>query len=86
MEELLQQLLIMNEHLSTISAYQSLIYDEIKNIKGNGLYNSITDVCDKLDAIKGTGIYDSLADVCDKLDSIESDLITIDSTIMSSSL
>ena len=48
-------------------------------MKGNGLYNSISDVCDKLDStqekleeIKGFGIYNSIADVCQKLDEVDS--------------
>lgn len=37
------------------------IHDAIQEIKGSGLYNSLTDVCDKIDSaideIKGTGLY-----------------------------
>ncbi len=51
------------------------IEDAIQEIKGSGLYNSLTDVCDKIDSakdeIQGTGLYNSLTDICDKLDNLE---------------
>lgn len=49
----------------------SALNDKVDDIKGTGVYGSISDVFDKLDEIKGTGLYDSISDVCDKLDSIE---------------
>lgn len=51
MNEILEQLIIMNEHLSQIEAYQSLIYGEIYKIKGNGIGDNISDVYEKLDEI-----------------------------------
>ena len=54
----------MNSKLDYIS-------NDINSIKGRGVYDSLSDVCDKLDEIKGNGIYGSLADVCDKLDSLD---------------
>lgn len=51
------------------------IHNTIQEIKGSGLYNSLTDVCDKIDSakdeIQGTGLYNSLSDICDKLDQFE---------------
>lgn len=44
---------------------------KLDEIKGNGLYNSISDLSEKLDEIKGNGLYNSLSDVCDKIDSLE---------------
>ena len=64
MEEIRDQLILMNNKLDTISM-------DIDTIKGVGIYNSISDVCDKMDEIVGTGLYKSISDVCDKLDSVE---------------
>lgn len=51
------------------------IEDAIQEIKGSGLYNSLTDICDKIDSAKdelqGTGLYNSITDICDKLDNLE---------------
>ncbi|WZL72297.1 hypothetical protein QBE52_14545 [Clostridiaceae bacterium 35-E11] len=51
------------------------IEDAIQEIKGSGLYNSLTDICDKIDSakdeIQGTGLYNSITDICEKLDNLE---------------
>lgn len=48
--------------------------NSIQEIIGIGLYNSITDICDKIDSakedIQGTGLYNSIADICDKIDNL----------------
>lgn len=64
MEEIRDLLSEMNSKLDNIS-------NDINQIKGNGVYDSLADVCDKLDEIKGNGLYNNLSDVCDKLDSLD---------------
>lgn len=81
MEEILQQLLIMNENLTTITAYQSLILDEIKEVKGSGLYNNISDVCDKLDTIQGDNIHYTIEDLHKQMESMHLTLTLIESSI-----
>ena len=57
MEQILAELQEMNSKLD--------------DIKGFGLYNSISDLADKLDDIMGSGLYNSLTDVCDKIENLE---------------
>ena len=52
---------------------EAIDIDKLEEIKGEGLYNSISDVYDKLEEIKGDGLYSSLGDVCDKLEEIKGD-------------
>lgn len=61
------------------------VNSKIDDVKGIGVYSSLSNVCDKIDelgnkidnletvidGIKGTGLYDSLSDVCDKIESLE---------------
>lgn len=52
MEEILQQLTVMNETLSKIARNQEAILDELKSIRGDGIFeSSINDVCEHLKAI-----------------------------------
>ena len=51
------------------------MYDKLEEIKGDGLYSSLGDVCDKLEEIKGDGLYNGISDICDKLDSVESTIM-----------
>ena len=48
------------------------IQGTLQEIRGDGLYNSLTDVCTKLEesanAIRGDGLYNSLSDVCGRLE------------------
>ncbi|MFC4409008.1 hypothetical protein ACFOZY_01020 [Chungangia koreensis] len=64
--------------LNSIGIELSHINNEIASLKGNGLYNSVSDVADKLDEvtdklndISGVGLYNSISDINDKLDSIK---------------
>ena len=52
MEEIRGLLSEMNSKLDYIS-------NDINSIKGRGVYDSLSDVCDKLDEIKDNGIYGS---------------------------
>lgn len=50
---------------------------KLDDIKGMGLYNSLSDVNEKLDEVKGNGVFDSISDVNEKLDTISSTVDTI---------
>lgn len=82
MEEMIEILKEIRDGIYSMNENIGDLKDSIDELKGNGLYNSITDVCDKLELvasdIKGNGLYDSLSDVCDKLSDISSSLNTID--------
>lgn len=60
MEEIRDLLFVMNNKLDDISS-------DINAIKGDGLFDSLSDVCNKLDEIN----RDSLFDICSKLDTLE---------------
>lgn len=71
MEEIKMFLQAILEEMQTINA-------NLEEIKGEGLYNSISDVYDKVediqDAVKelqGNGLYNSINDVCNKLVDLE---------------
>ena len=75
MEQLLE---VLQEIRDGIYMLNSNVEDLKNEITGTGVYNSLSDVCDKLDAVEGllTGLtsYGTyvLSDVCNKLDSIDS--------------
>lgn len=85
MDQLLEVLQDIRDGIYSMNSNIEQLIDSVGELKGSGLYNSISDVCDKLDsvsstveAIKGVGLYDTISDVCDKLDSISSSLESID--------
>ncbi len=82
MQELLDEIRTMNYKLDDMRGSGLCSIDDlcskldevssgISALRGTGLYDSISDICDKLDAVKGSGIYDSISDVCDKIDGLE---------------
>ncbi|MGL4912862.1 MAG: hypothetical protein ACRC3Y_10595 [Romboutsia sp.] len=68
MEELVEILKEINDNII-------LLNEKLDDIKGDGLYSSLSDVCDKIedmkDNIQGNGLYNNLSDVCDKLSTLE---------------
>lgn len=74
MEQLLE---VLQEIRDGIYSVNSNIIDLKNEITGSGVYNSLSDVCDKLDAVESAltgltsyGTY-TLTDVCSRLDSID---------------
>ena len=74
MEQLLE---VLQEIRDGIYLLNSNIEDFKNEITGTGLYNSLSDVCDKLNNVESSltgltsyGAY-TLSDVCNKLDSID---------------
>ncbi|MEK4359873.1 hypothetical protein NYE48_22885 [Paenibacillus sp. FSL M7-1455] len=86
MESLIEVLLEIRNGIYAMNANIEELKNSVEELKGNGLYNSITDVCDKLDSmsedIVGNGLFNSLSDVYNKLDEISSTLDSIDANTM----
>ena len=79
MDELIDIMRLILVEVQEMNMKLDNIDTSINEIKGFGLYNSISDIYDKLDStqekleeIKGFGIYNSIADVCQKLDEVDS--------------
>ena len=78
LEDIKELLCDMNNKLELIDVNISELKTEVRSVKGDGIYDSISDVCDKLDSIQGTGIYNSIVDICDKLDTIDTSITLLD--------
>jgi len=86
LEQLIEVLQEIRDGIYSINSNIEDLKVSVEELKGQGLYNSISDVCDKLESlasdIKGNGLYDSLSDVCNKLDEISTILNSIDTNTM----
>ncbi|RKD23120.1 hypothetical protein BEP19_12935 [Ammoniphilus oxalaticus] len=51
MEELLSVLVDIRNSIDNLNSNIIELKDSVKELRGDGLYNSITDVCDKLDTL-----------------------------------
>ena len=71
MEELVEAINNMNNTLFYMANQLQGIQSTLDDIKGTGLYNSITDIYDKIEEIKG---YNSISDVYDKLSEIDNSI------------
>jgi|GEM_PF-1922003 predicted nuclease with TOPRIM domain len=54
--------------------------ESVEGLKGSGLYDTLSDVCDKVESLKG-GLYD-FSDVCSRLDDIIRVLHSIDTNTL----
>lgn len=79
MEELIEILQEIKDGINSINYNMEQLKDSVEELKGNGLYTSVSDVYNKVDAIgntveqiKGNGFCNSVADICDKLEIIAS--------------
>lgn len=52
MEELLEVLEAIKDGVANINSNLEELRESVEEIKGDGLYNTLTDVCDKLDEIE----------------------------------
>lgn len=77
MEELVEAINNMNNTLLYMANQLQGIQSTLDDIKGTGLYNSITDIYDKIEEIKGSGLYNSISDVCDKLSEVDNSISLI---------
>ena len=79
MQDILTELRGINSKLDDLSGVRFVggkmlpcsladVYEKLEEAVGNGVYTSLSDVCDKLDAIHG---FSSLSDVCEKIDSLD---------------
>lgn len=62
----------MDDMIALLGEIRDLLVEmngKLDDIKGYGIYTSISDVCDKLDAISGSGL-NNLDDICNNQDSI----------------
>lgn len=86
MDQLIEVLQEIRDGILTMNSNIEELKTSVEELKGQGLYNSISDVCDKLESlasdIKGNGLYDSLSDVCNKLDQISDVLNSIELNTM----
>lgn len=86
----------MDEIITLLAEIRDLLVEvntKLDDIKGDGIYTSISDVCDKIDAISVSGMC-SIGDVCSRIDDLQgpgiyntigdvcTKLDTLDSTIM----
>lgn len=63
----------MDDMIALLGEIRDLLIEmngKLDDIKGFGVYTSISDVCDKLDAISGSGL-NNLDDVCSKIDDLK---------------
>lgn len=78
MEELVDAINNMNNTLLYMANQLQGIQSTLDDIKGTGIYNSISDVYDKIETelndIKGMGLYNTISDVCDKLNEVENSI------------
>lgn len=77
MDQLVEVLQEIRDGIYSMNSNIEDLKISLEELKGTGLYNSISDVYDKLgdinttsEGIKGSGLYDSISDVCEKLDSV----------------
>lgn len=87
-DELLAVLQDIRDGINSMALSIENLNESVNDLKGFGLYNSISDVNEKLDSVseaiddlKGSGLYNTVTDVCDKLDSISSTLDSIDISV-----
>ena len=63
----------MDEMITLLGEIRELLVEmngKLDDIKGYGIYTSISDVCDKLDSISGSG-FNNLDEVCNKIDELK---------------
>ncbi|MBH0231386.1 T7SS effector LXG polymorphic toxin [Halobacillus yeomjeoni] len=78
MEELIEVMKEIRDELQEMNTKLDNIDYSLGALKGNGLYDSISDLYEKLDDLMGRGLYNSISDVNEKLESISSSLDTIE--------
>ena len=71
MDDVLDILIDIRDILNNVNHNIISLQDDVNRIRGNGLYDSISDIGEKMDALTSPGLY-TLLDVCSKLDSIDS--------------
>ncbi|MFW5649740.1 MAG: hypothetical protein ACOCG5_11705 [Candidatus Alkaliphilus sp. MAG34] len=71
MDDVLDILIDIRDILNNVNHNIISLQDDVNRIRGNGLYDSISDIGEKMDALTSSGLY-TLLDVCSKLDSIDS--------------
>ena len=86
LEELVEVLREIRDGIYELNTRVDGLNDSINDIKGYGVYNSLTDIHNQVkelsDEIKGHGLYNNLSDVCDKLENISNVLHSIDMNTM----
>lgn len=77
MDELIEILQEIRDGINNINYNIEQLTDSVEELKGDGLNNSVSDICNKVDTIgdtveeiKGNGFNNSIADICDKLEVI----------------
>jgi len=86
LEDLIEVLKEIRDGIYQLNGRVDNINDSLSELKGYGVYNSLSDIHDQLEKvaqeIKGDSLYNNLSDVCNKLDDISSALHSIDLNTM----
>jgi len=76
-----EMIMVMKAMLAELQS----INEKLDEIKGDGLYCSVTDIYDKLNEIQGDGMYNTLSEVCEKLDSVDSSVGSLETAVFAMS-